>query len=274
MAIATETILKTGGFTGYLARPDQAQEPIPALLVVQEAWGVDAHIEDVTRRFAAAGYVALAPDLYAQAGRRPDALSRERLAELVAFVNQAGGAVILDPQARAQALGARGEPERTRLAESLDAMLAVAQGGPRRDESVATLKAAADYLRHERQETSGQKIGAIGFCMGGGLAALLACRDPELGAAVIFYGGPPPAAEIAAIRCPVLGLYGGKDQRITGQLPALIEAMATAGKTFQHQLYPEAGHAFFNDGRPTYVVTAARDAFVRALAFLRDALAT
>ena len=273
MAIATETILKTDGFTGYLARPERAKGTLPALLIIQEAWGVDAHIEDVTRRFAAAGYVALAPDLYAHAGMRPEPLSRERLAAVVAFLNEAGPSVMGDPQARARALEQRDEPERIALSESLDRLSAVAFSGTHRDEHLAKVRAAAAYLRDERQETRGQKLGAVGFCMGGGLSGLLACRDPELAAAVIFYGAPPPAAEIPAIRCPVLGFYGAQDQRLMGQLPALAAAMDAAGKSFQYHAYAGAGHAFFNDGRSSYDVDAARDAFARALTFLRQALA-
>jgi carboxymethylenebutenolidase len=242
-------------------------------LIIQEAWGVDAHIEDVTRRFAAAGYVALAPDLYAHAGQRPEPLSRERLAAVVAFLDAAGSAVMGDPEARARALATRDEPERTQLAEALDRLAVVAFGGAGRDEHLVTLRAAAEYLRRERQETRGQKLGAVGFCMGGGLSALLACRDPDLAAAVVFYGSAPPAAEIPAIHCPVLGFYGGTDQHLVSQLPALSAAMAAAGKSFQPHVYPEAGHAFFNDGRLSYDVDAARDAFARTLTFLRQALA-
>ncbi|MES1210379.1 MAG: alpha/beta fold hydrolase, partial [Pseudomonadota bacterium] len=150
---------------------------------------------------------------------------------------------------------------------------AVAFAGARRDDHLATLRAAAAYLRTERQETRGQKLGTVGFCMGGGLSGLLACRDPDLAAAVIFYGAAPPAAEIPAIRCPVLGFYGGHDQRLMGQLPALVAAMDGAGKSFQHHVYPDAGHAFFNDGRISYDVNAARDAFARTLMFLQAALA-
>jgi carboxymethylenebutenolidase len=268
-----EEIVETDGFTGYLARPERAEGPLSGLLVIQEAWGVDGHIEDVTRRLAAAGYVALAPDLFAKAGKRPEPLTRERLAELQAFANQAGSQVFGDQQARAQALAGRPDVERTRLSESLDALAAVGFSSAGRDDQLAALKAAMSYLRTGRSDTAGQKIGALGFCMGGGLAGLLACRDPELGAAVILYGSAPPPAEVPAIRCPVLGLYGGQDQRITGGVPSLIEAMAAAGKSFEHHVYPQAGHAFFNDGRPSYDPGAARDAFVRILAFLRDALA-
>ena len=74
MAILTETISKPE-LTGYLARPERAQGPLPGVLVIQEAWGVDAHIEDVTRRFAAAGYLALAPDLFSEGGKRPAPLA-------------------------------------------------------------------------------------------------------------------------------------------------------------------------------------------------------
>jgi carboxymethylenebutenolidase len=270
MAIVSETIERPG-FTGYLARPERARGALPGLLILQEAWGVDAHIEDVTRRFAAAGYVALAPDLYAQGGARPEPLSRARLALLVRFVNEAGANVFGDPEARARALAERPEAERAPLAESLERLSAIAYGGGR-DALVGIVAAAAAYLRTERDDTRGQKLGSVGFCMGGGISALLACRDPELGAAVVFYGAAPGPDQIADIRCPVLGLYGGTDQRITGQVPALVQNMASAGKTFEHQIYPQAGHAFFNDGRPTYDAAAARDAFARTLVFLRDAL--
>jgi carboxymethylenebutenolidase len=89
---------------------------------------------------------------------------------------------------------------------------------------------------------------------------------------VVFYGVPPAAEEIAKIRCPVLMLFGTADQRIAGTVPAFDEAMRGAGQRFERIAYEGAGHAFFNDGRPTYDVAAARDAFVRVLAFLRDAL--
>jgi carboxymethylenebutenolidase len=108
--------------------------------------------------------------------------------------------------------------------------------------------------------------------MGGGLAALLACHDPELAAAVVFYGNPPPPDEIPKIRCPVMVLFGTADQRIAGQIPAFSEAMSAAGKRLERVAYEGAGHAFFNDGRPAYSVTAARDAWPRVLAFLKDAL--
>jgi carboxymethylenebutenolidase len=272
MAILTETISEPG-FSGYLARPERAAGPIPGLLVIQEAWGVDAHIEDVTRRFAAAGYLALAPDLFAEGGPRPAPFAPQRMAELQAFMNAAPPTVFADAAAREAALAKLPEAERKRVGESLGALTAVMAPG-RREALLGTVQAAGRYLREARPETRGgkAKVGALGFCMGGGLSALLACRDPELGAAVVFYGNPPAAEEIPKIRCPVMILFGAADHRIAGTVPAFAEAMSAAGKRLERVVYEGAGHAFFNDGRPPYDVNAARDAFARVLAFLRDAL--
>ena len=274
MSIDAEWISGGDGLSGYFARPARAVAGLPGLLVLQEAWGVDAHIEDVTRRFAAAGYAAFAPDLFAGSdGTRPEPLSRDRLRELVAFVNDSPPTVWSDPQVREAALAKRAEAERQRLAET-HAAVSSRVGSPEKQAAyLPRLRASAAWLR-ERPETRGQRIGAVGFCLGGGLSALLAAHDRDLGAAVIFYGSAPPADALAAIRCPVRGFYGGKDARITGGLPAFVEAMRAAGKDFEPRVYPEAGHAFFNDGRPTYDVAATRDAFARTLAFFHDQLAS
>jgi carboxymethylenebutenolidase len=108
--------------------------------------------------------------------------------------------------------------------------------------------------------------------MGGGLSARLACGDPELAAAVIFYGASPEADHLAALVCPVLGFYGGEDPRITGAVPALAAAMEAAGKDFEWHVYLGAAHAFFNDTRRAYDVDAARDAWARALGFFARTL--
>lgn len=255
---------------GFLARPDGAAS-LPGIVVVQEAWGVDEHIEDVTRRFAAAGYLALAPDLFAEGGVRPAALGRERMLELQRFMSS------LTPAQRANLQGELArlpEPERTRVGESFQAALQPILSGQRKlDAYVPKLLAATHFLRVEHAVSRGRKIGAVGFCMGGGLSALLAGHDPELGAAVIFYGSAPPADAIADIACPVLGLYGALDERINAGLPAFRDAMARAGKRLETHVYEGAQHAFFNDNRPSYHPDAARDAFVRTLELFRRTLA-
>jgi carboxymethylenebutenolidase len=259
---------------GYLCYPSRAKLPLPAILVVQEAWGIDSHIEDVTRRFAAAGYAAFAPDLYSVSGERPAVLTRERIAELLSFLDAVPPTAFMDPRVRDEALKKLPENERTRIDETRTAILGdVGKPGliPR-EAHLPRLLSAVQFLRQECAVTRGQKVASVGFCMGGGLSALLACHDPELAAAVVFYGAAPPEDLIANIRCPVLGLYGAADQRINAGIPAFEEAMQRHRRRFDKRIYDGAGHSFFNDTRPSYDVHAARDAFLRTLEVFRSTL--
>lgn len=122
--------------------------------------------------------------------------------------------------------------------------------------------------------TRGQKVGAIGFCTGGTLAGLLACHDPELGAAAIFDGGAPPESKLRNIQCPVAGFYGALDKQITGGVPGFAAAMTKTHKSFEVHIYDGARRAFFNDTRPSYDPRAARDAFTHVLAFFGRTLRT
>jgi len=103
--------------------------------------------------------------------------------------------------------------------------------------------------------------------MGGGLSALLACEEPELSAAAVFYGSAPAAKRIEKINCPVIGFYGEKDQRVNVGIPGFEQAMRHGGKSFEHYIYRGAVHSFFNDDRPSYEVRASRDSFARLLTF-------
>ena len=261
---------------GYLCYPDRARTPLPAVLVLQEAWGVEEHIEDVTRRFAAAGYAAFAPDLYARGGERPPALTRARMSEMLAFLATLPPTAMMDPKALAAALTLRPEDEQERIRATRGAIFGDGQqpGLLRPDVWLPQLLGATHFLRHECAVTRGSKVAAVGFCMGGGLTALLACHDEELAAAAVFYGVAPAAELVPAIACPVLGLYGALDARINAGVPAFAEAMARHGKRFEPHTYEGAGHSFFNDTRPSYEVRAARDAFARVLGLFRETLAT
>jgi carboxymethylenebutenolidase len=107
--------------------------------------------------------------------------------------------------------------------------------------------------------------------MGGSLSAQLAVSS-ALAAAVIYYGTGPDAEQVAQISCPIRGFYGREDARIVAGLPDFAAALAAAGIDHELRIYPDTGHAFFNDTRPSYRPEAARDAWARTLAFLAATL--
>lgn len=251
---------------GYLAWPERAALPLPAVLVIQEIWGVDAHIQDVTRSLASAGYAALAPDLYEAGGQRPAVMTADRVADVKVFMDSLPATARMNPALRDAELAKLPEALRARIDETYKALFA---GVGRLDQFIAPLLAAMRYLQKSCPASLGQKVACVGFCMGGGLSALLACEDPDLSGAAVFYGSAPPTERVPRINCPVIGFYGGLDQRINAGIPAFAEAMKAAGKTYEHWIYEGAQHAFFNDTRSSYHVGAARDSFVRFLDFLQ-----
>jgi carboxymethylenebutenolidase len=231
----------------YVARPKGDVKG--GLVVIHEIWGLVDHIKVVADRFAAEGYVVVAPDILSSTGVTP-AVGLE----LEALVFSA------DEQTRTEA-----QPKlRERLAPSNDPEYAVW--------AVAALRSAVDYL--DAQPGVDRRIGVTGFCFGGSYSFALAAADPRVRAAVPFYGYPPESTSIETIGCPVLALYGDTDERLMKTLPQLTASMADAGVRFTAQTYVNAGHAFFNDtNRLTYNPDVAADAFARTLAFLHTNLA-
>ena len=250
---------------GYLALPEGG-EGLPGVVVIQEIWGLDEHIEDVARRFAAEGYAALAPDLYT--GEWSEVMTPERIAAGMAFLRGASQEVQRDPEKLERALEDRPQEE-----QDATKMLATAMSPEGRLRFAEDLLGAVEYLK-VRPEVDAGRIGSIGFCMGGALSGLLATLSPDLRAAVIFYGNNPPPERVPDIRASVLGIYGGEDARITGGVPELEAVMREAGKSFEYHVYPGAPHAFFNDTRPNYREEAAREAWERVLEFFEKTLKT
>ncbi len=263
MAIKGEWI-EYGDQVGYFAIPERAAKSLPGVVVIPEIGGVNDQIEDVTRRIAAAGYAALAPDIYAVNGVRPEPLRKERVSEAFAFMATMPPASRFDPAVREAAMAKLPEAERARIGESFAKIWSLVNFIP---SLIPPLRKAVGYLRAERPESTGQKVGCVGFCMGGGLSALLACEEPELACAAVYYGSTPAPEKLAALRCPVLAFYGELDQRVNAGIPAFEEGMKKAGASFEHWIYPGANHAFFNDSSAAYEVDAARDSYARMLSF-------
>jgi len=256
---------RPAGTPAYTARPARPPDPLPAVVVIQEVWGVDEHIRDLTDRFATAGYYAVAPDLFAENGERPAALSEDRLEGLKLFLDQAPPAVWRDPTAREAALAALPEPDGSAMRETVARVLTPDRPYAR---WLRTLVDVAAALRGA--PTCSGRVMCTGYCLGGHLSALLAGADSDLAAAAIYYGTSPDMSAMGALACPLIGFYGGEDARITGTVAAFQEALHAAGKRFEAHVYPGAPHAFFNDTRPSYRIDAARDAWARTLRLFAD----
>lgn len=209
--------------SGYLSKP-QKKGKYPAIIVIHENRGLNEHTRDVARRFAAAGYVALASD----------ALSRK------------GGT------------GSFETPDKAREAFSSLVMTEV----------MSDLNAGLQFLNSHENVKKG-KLASIGFCWGGARSFKLATEPNDLKAAVVFYGTAPTEAELAGTHCPVLGIYGETDERITSKVPEVDAAMKKLKKSYEYKIYQGAGHAFFNDTGERYNAEAAKDAWERTLAFLK-----
>ena len=213
--------------SGYFTRL-KGDERRPAVVVIHGWDGIDDHIRDVARRFAKAGYVALAPDL----------LSRQ-------------GGTSSFPSSEA----------------------AIAAGRKLDDETITKdLTGAVNFLKV--QNFVRPKIGVIGFCWGGGKTLMFTTRSKDLAASVIYYGDNPRNLEdVKNITAPVLGQYGGADERITPGAPKLEEAMKKYGKSFEYKIYPGAPHSFNTDTSPrSYREEAAKEAWGRTLEFFKKHL--
>ena len=207
---------------GVLVAP-AGKGPFPAVIVIQEWWGLNDWVKQQARALAQQGYLALAPDLY-----------------------------------------------RGKVADKQEEAHQLMMGTPR-DRAMRDLQGAYRYLQ-SRPDVKKDRIGVIGWCMGGGYALQLATVEPALKAVVAYYGTPPtdPAA-VAAIKAPVMGNYGAEDK---GPAPDLVkafeDALTKAGKPADIKIYPGAGHAFANVNNPWggYRKEAADDAWARTTAFL------
>jgi carboxymethylenebutenolidase len=131
---------------------------------------------------------------------------------------------------------------------------------------------AVAYLRST--PSSNGKVGAVGFCWGGGVIGRLAVAEPTLNAGVVYYGSQPPAEDVAKIKAPLLLNYAGTDERINAGIPAFEDALKKSGKDYTLHMYDGAQHAFLNDtNEARYNKEAADLAWGRTLDFFKKHLA-
>ena len=257
----TSYVGATGEIEAYLARPDD--EPRAAVVVIHEIFGLVDHTKDVANRFAAEGYVALAPNLYSGDDELRSILTPQNVARTVQFMYTIPTGKMRDPSYVQQELAKQDSEHRTLLQKTTSLLF----GGLPKEKLTQDLVKAVDYLNSQPFVKLG-RIGSVGFCFGGGMSINLACHATTA-ACVVFYGeNPTPIELVNNIKCPVLGLYGGDDTRINSSLDQLVKAMAMYKKDFEMRIYPGAPHAFFNDtSKSTYRPEAAKDAWERVLRF-------
>ncbi|WP_152053213.1 dienelactone hydrolase family protein [Tautonia marina] len=214
-----------GTIRGLLARPRAEDATYPAVLVIHENRGLNPYIEDVARRLAVRGFLALAPDALTPLGGYPGD----------------------DDQGRA--------------------MQARRDAGEMTEDFIA----GAEFLKAHPKSTG--KVGAVGFCFGGGMVNTLAVRIPEtIAAAVPFYGRQPRAEDVPEIVAPLLIHYAGLDTRINEGWPAFEEALKASNKAYEAHIYPDVNHGFHNDTTPRYDKQAAELAWERTITFFKEHL--
>ncbi|UGQ47108.1 dienelactone hydrolase family protein [Massilia endophytica] len=219
----------------YRAQPE-GKTGLPVILVISEIFGVHEHIADVARRFAKQGYMALAPELFVRQG---DPQMEHSIPDLIKN--------IISKTPDAQVMG------------DLDAVVAWAKanGG------------------------NTDKLGITGFCWGGRVTWMYAAHNPNVKAGVAWYGRlvgesnaitPKHPVDVAStIKGAVLGLYGGKDQGIPlDTIDKMKEALAKGSSKSTFVVYPNSGHAFHADYRPSYNEADAKDGWSRALAWFKS----
>lgn len=241
----TETMtleMADSSFPVYVARP--AGDPVGGLVLIHEIWGLVDHIRDVADRYAAQGWLVVAPDILTSAGVAP-VLG----AELFALMNSDDEAVRTAAQPR--------------LREALSGMRAPEYAAW----AVRALRTTLDWL--QANPGIGDRLAVTGFCLGGTYAFALAAADARVKAAVPFYGTAPAPEHITEIEGAVLAIYGHHDPALIDALPEVVRAMAAAGVDFTSIVYPDASHAFFNDTGLRYRADDAADAWEKTTVFLR-----
>jgi carboxymethylenebutenolidase len=232
----------------YVSQPD-APGRRPAVIVIQEIFGVSPHIQSIADRFASEGYFAVAPALF----------HRYNNSEEVRGTNPVFG------------YGDEDVPERNVARETVS------------DEGIIEdIDTTITWLKsHPRVDA--ENIGIVGFCFGGRVVYLTASACPGLKAGSVFYGGnimralgdgPSAFERTSNIQCPVLGSFGAEDQNPSPEDVSNIEAeLKKHGKTYDFKVYPGAGHGFYCEERASYRKEQAEDAFARTLSWFQKHMA-
>ena len=217
----------------------------PAIIVIQEAFGVNGYVKNTAKRFAQEGYITIAPEMFYRSGKNIDVPYNDfpKAREFIMKLNDDG------------------------ILSDLNTVM-------------EQLRSMPDLLDN--------RVGIVGYCMGGRVAFLAAAALPGIKAAAVYYGGgimpaqqqpggPPPRPgtieKVAGVQCPVISFWGGKDQGIPFTAVDEFEnRMHAAGKSVTVHKYPDAEHGFFTYDRQSYNKPAADDAWPKTVSFFNQHL--
>lgn len=228
----TLTVSDGSTMQAYVSMPE-GKGPFPAVMVIQEAFGVNGHIRNVADKIAKEGYVAIAPEM---------------------FHRTAGAGLEI--------------PYNTDFSVIMPHFQAMTNEG-----MAADIKACYDWLQKQANVVH-NKIGCIGFCLGGRVSFIANATVP-LAAAVSYYGGRTEAIAHMAkdLHGPHLFFWGGQDTHILPEhVNTVIEAVKAANKPYTNVVISYAGHAFSCDERPSYNAKAASEAWAMSIAFFKNNL--
>ena len=241
----------------FVARPSDEKKH-PAIIVIQEIWGLTNFLKSVASRLAEEGFVAMAPHLY----------SRKDHIDLYTEEN------IMDAMRPMWSL----PPEKRRDQNAIKELLAKSSDTSKKiindlmfnrqsfEETMAKDLIDGHKFLKNRPYTNG-KMGVVGFCMGGGLSFQVSTMVP-FDATVVYYGANPKNLDdISKLKGPVFGIYAGEDGPINAGLPELIPAILKHKKSFEMKIYPNTQHAFFNHTGLAYDEKAAKDVWPLTVKF-------
>jgi carboxymethylenebutenolidase len=231
------------GIPVYITCKDENR---PAIILIHEVWGLNDHIKSIANRLCDEGFMVLAPDLIADT-------------EMEKVLDPSLQKVIFD------------EKEKLKHQTEIRRMWTPLKSPEFAASTVEKLRVCFEYLMAQENVS---KAAVVGFCFGGTYSFNLAIAEPGLAAAVAFYGHFDHTDEqLELAEAPILAFYGEKDTNLTNDLPQLEDRMKQAGKDFTYKVYPDCGHAFFNDTNElTYNKKAAEDSWNVALKFLNSHL--
>ena len=246
--------------SAFISRPKEGKWP--GIIVIHEAFGLNKQIRGVATRYAKEGYLTIAPNLFTRNG---DIMNEKNIESAMRHIWTVPPEKRGDPATIQELMSKMSETER-KVANMF--FLGREEMERKMVQDLLDCKNHVQSLDFVNKE----KLGIMGFCLGGGLTYQLSTMYP-FSASVPFYGAnPKPLASVENISGPILAFYAGEDERINAGVPSLVEAMVKYKKQFSMKIYKGAQHAFFNETRPSYNKDAASDAWESSLAFFNKNL--